>query len=75
MIIHVSVKFDSCFTTAVSLNLLLMFKILIIDDDEDLLFLGSSMLRQKGYDVFALAKAENISQVVRSFRPELILWI
>jgi len=50
-----------------------MFKILIIDDDEDLLFLGSSMLRQKGYDVFALAKAENISQVVRSFRPELIL--
>ena len=50
-----------------------MFKILVVDDDEDLLFLGTSMLRQKGYDVFALAKAENISEVIRTFQPELIL--
>lgn len=50
-----------------------MFKILVVDDDEDLLFLGSSMLRQKGYDVFALAKAENVFEVIKSFRPDLIL--
>ena len=30
-----------------------MFKILVIDDDVDLLFLGSSLLRQKGFDVFS----------------------
>ena len=50
-----------------------MFKILVIDDDADLLFLGSTMLRQKGYDVFSLARPENIPEVVRSFQPDLIL--
>ncbi len=50
-----------------------MFKILVIDDDADLLFLGSSMLRQKGFDVFSLARAENVFPVVKSFRPDLIL--
>lgn len=50
-----------------------MPKILVIDDDADLLFLGSSMLRQKGYDVFALAKPENIPEVIRTFHPDLIL--
>jgi two-component system phosphate regulon response regulator PhoB len=50
-----------------------MFKILVIDDDADLLFLGSSMLRQKGYDVFSLARPENIPEIIKSFRPDLIL--
>ena len=50
-----------------------MSKILVIDDDVDLLFLGSSMLRQKGFDVFSLTRAENIFYVVKSFRPDLIL--
>ena len=50
-----------------------MLKILVVDDDADLLFLGSSMLRQKGYDVFSLARAENIFDVIRSFQPDLIL--
>ena len=50
-----------------------MFKILVIDDDVDLLFLGSSLLRQKGFTVFSLAKAEEIFPVVRSFQPDLVL--
>jgi len=50
-----------------------MFKILVIDDDVDLLFLGSSMLRQKGFEVHSLARPENVFHVVRTFRPDLIL--
>jgi len=50
-----------------------MFKILVIDDDVDLLFLGSSMLRQKGFEVHSLARPENVLHVVKSFRPDLIL--
>jgi len=50
-----------------------MFKILVIDDDIDLLFLGSSLLRQKGFDVHSLARPENVIHVVRSFQPDLIL--
>ena len=50
-----------------------MFKILVIDDDVDLLFLGSSLLRQKGFEVFSLARPENVFHVVKSFQPDLIL--
>ena len=50
-----------------------MFKILVIDDDVDLLFLGSSLLRQKGFEVFSLARPENVFHIVKSFRPDLIL--
>jgi len=50
-----------------------MAKILVVDDDTDLLFLGSSLLRQSGYDVFSLARAEDVADVVKEFRPDLIL--
>jgi len=50
-----------------------MPRILIIDDDVDLLFLGSSLLRQKGFEVFSLSKADEAFDVVNSFRPHLIL--
>lgn len=50
-----------------------MFKILVIDDDVDLLFLGSSLLRQRGFEVFSLARPENVFHVVKSFQPDLIL--
>jgi len=50
-----------------------MFKILVIDDDVDLLFLGSSLLRQKGFEVFSLARPENVFHIVKSFHPDLIL--
>lgn len=50
-----------------------MARILIIDDDVDLLFLGSSLLRQRGFEVFSLSKADHVLDVVASFRPDLIL--
>ena len=50
-----------------------MARILIIDDDVDLLFLGSSLLRQRGFEVFSLSKADHVFDVVASFRPDLIL--
>ena len=51
----------------------MMFRILVIDDDVDLLFLGSSLLRQKGFDVFSLAKTDNILYCIKFFKPDLIL--
>jgi DNA-binding response OmpR family regulator len=50
-----------------------MLRILIIDDDLDLLFLGSSLLKQRGFDVFSLSKADETLETVKSFRPDLIL--
>src|SRR4029078_6087894 len=50
-----------------------MFKILIIDDDVDLLFLGSSLLKQRGFYVFSLSSADEAFETVRSFNPHLIL--
>ena len=50
-----------------------MFKILVIDDDVDLLFLGSSLLRQKGFDVFSLAKTDNLFYSIEFCKPDLIL--
>src|SRR5438045_8536813 len=50
-----------------------MFKILVIDDDVDLLFLGSSLLRQKCFDVFSLAKTDNLFYSIEFFNPDLIL--
>jgi DNA-binding response OmpR family regulator len=50
-----------------------MFKILVIDDDVDLLFLGSFLLRQKGFDVFSLAKTDNLFYSIGFFKPDLIL--
>ena len=50
-----------------------MFRILVIDDDVDLLFLGSSLLRQKGFDVFSLAKTDNLFYSIEFFKPDLIL--
>ena len=50
-----------------------MFRILVIDDDVDLLFLGSSLLRQKGFDVFSLAKIDYLFYSIGFFKPDLIL--
>jgi DNA-binding response OmpR family regulator len=50
-----------------------MFRILIIDDDVDLLFLGSSLLKQRGFDVFSLPGADGVFEMVKSFNPHLIL--
>ena len=50
-----------------------MLRILIIDDDVDLLFLGSSLLKQSGFEVFSLAKADEAFETVKTFQPQLIL--
>jgi DNA-binding response OmpR family regulator len=50
-----------------------MFRILIIDDDVDLLFLGSSLLKQRGFEVFSLSSADKAFETVQSFKPHLIL--
>lgn len=50
-----------------------MFRILIIDDDVDLLFLGSSLLKQRGFEVFSLPTADNVLETAKSFKPHLIL--
>ncbi len=50
-----------------------MFRILIIDDDVDLLFLGSSLLKQRGFEVFSLSSADEAIETVQSFKPHLIL--
>ena len=50
-----------------------MFRILIIDDDVDLLFLGSSLLKQRGFEVFSLSSADEAFEIVKSFKPHLIL--
>jgi len=50
-----------------------MPRILIIDDDVDLLFLGSSLLKQRGFEVFSLSRADEVFETVQSFGPNLIL--
>jgi two-component system phosphate regulon response regulator PhoB len=50
-----------------------MPRILIIDDDVDLLFLGSSLLKQRGFEVFSLSRADEVFETVQSFEPNLIL--
>jgi two-component system phosphate regulon response regulator PhoB len=50
-----------------------MLKILIIDDDVDLLFLGSSLLKQRGFEVFSLSRADQAIETVKSVKPDLIL--
>ena len=50
-----------------------MPRVLIIDDDVDLLFLGSSLLKQSGFQVFSLARPDEAFEAVQSFQPHLIL--
>jgi len=50
-----------------------MLRILIIDDDVDLLFLGSSLLKQRGFEVCSLSRADEAFATVHSFKPHLIL--
>jgi len=50
-----------------------MYRILIIDDDVDLLFLGTSLLKQRGFEVFSLPTADSVLETAKSFKPHLIL--
>jgi len=50
-----------------------MPRILIVDDDVDLLFLGSSLLKQRGFDVLSLSSADEVFETVQAYKPHLIL--
>lgn len=50
-----------------------MKRILIVDDDTDLLVALKSFLKRKGYDVAASTTCENGYLLVTSFKPDIIL--
>ena len=50
-----------------------MPRILIVDDDKDLLTVVKSLLGKKGFDVSVYSSSTNLIEVVKSYRPQLIL--
>lgn len=50
-----------------------MPRILILDDDKDLLTVVKSLLRKKGFDVFAYSDWKMAWDGVKAFKPQLIL--
>ncbi len=50
-----------------------MKKILIIDDDEDLLGIIEQILKSRGFDVHTDVLASNVSDVVKRYNPHLVL--
>jgi DNA-binding response OmpR family regulator len=50
-----------------------MPRILIVDDDKDLLTVVQSLLRKKGFEVYINNDSDNIAQSVRACKPQLIL--
>lgn len=50
-----------------------MHKILLIDDDQDLLLGISRLLRKNNFQVSTLPGAQNIHEEIKSFNPDLII--
>ncbi len=48
-------------------------KILVIDDDLAVLEILTEWLNEEGFQVMALPKVANISSLVKSYRPDLVL--
>lgn len=48
-------------------------KILVLDDDEDILDVISYILMDKGYEVATLSGGEEIFQTIQRFHPDLVL--
>ena len=48
-------------------------KILVIDDEEDILDLVEYNLKQHGYKVSCISTGEEVLETVHSFKPDLIL--
>ena len=48
-------------------------KILVIDDQEELLELTSRVLQSRGYDVITLSDGENAIAVIKKESPQLVL--
>jgi DNA-binding response OmpR family regulator len=47
--------------------------LLIIDDNEDILFMLKAMLRFKGYDITVRDTVEDITQLIAEIRPDAVL--
>ena len=50
-----------------------MSRILVVDDDIDILSVMEVLLSMKGFDVEVTAKGENTFPKIKSFKPDLIL--
>jgi len=50
-----------------------MPRILILDDDKDLLTVVKSLLYRKGFDVFAYSDWSNAWAAIKTYKPQLIL--
>lgn len=50
-----------------------MFRILVVDDDADILSVMEILLTMKGFEVEVTAKGENTVPKINSFKPDLIL--
>ena len=48
-------------------------KILVVDEDENIVNLVSSALSDKGYAVVALTSGEQVFQAIKHFNPDLII--
>ena len=48
-------------------------KVLVVDDETDLLALGSTLLRKKGFEVHSLSNGADVVQTVLYFKPDLVV--
>ena len=50
-----------------------MSRILIVDDDKDLLEVVKSLLSRKGFEVAIHSGIDNLTDIIKSFQPQLVL--
>jgi DNA-binding response OmpR family regulator len=51
-----------------------MKKVMVVEDDEDILFIVTYILRQKGYTILPVSKGENAIPEALTCKPDLILF-
>ena len=50
-----------------------MHRILIVDDEPNIVFAMELLMKKEGYEVHAVDEGEKVFSAIREFRPELIL--
>lgn len=55
-------------------NLPLMPKVMIVEDDEDILFVVTFILKQNGYNIISISDGEKAIQEALQSKPDLILF-
>jgi DNA-binding response OmpR family regulator len=48
-------------------------KILVVDDDQDILTVMELLFTTKGYDVTAISKGEEVFNTIETYHPDLVL--